>query len=220
MERINFYNLIIIDQSGSMYSIYDSTLSTINETLQSIRNTQKESPEINQIVSIVTFSGEGFHNIRTVRNMVPVSEIEDLTKSDYCPNGNTPLYDAIGQSVYSLSGAISKESVVMVTIITDGYENSSKEYSALSVSTLIDVLRKYGWTFAFIGANQDATLSARELNISNAMDFEATDRGVKRMGDRYRTALDKISKRILWKVENNDVDSLYSDDMQDVFDNS
>ena len=41
-KSINVYNLLIIDESGSMHSIYDQALSGINETLNGIRNAQKD----------------------------------------------------------------------------------------------------------------------------------------------------------------------------------
>ena len=82
-KSINVYNLLIIDESGSMHSIYDQALSGINETLNGIRNAQRDYPGQNQYVSIVTFEGDGVAGVKTRRDRVPASKVEDMTKSDY-----------------------------------------------------------------------------------------------------------------------------------------
>ena len=69
-----------------------------------------------------------------------------------------------------------------VSIITDGMENSSEEWSGKAVKALVGRLREKGWTFAYIGANQDAVEVARELDIRNALNFDATPEGTVEMG--------------------------------------
>ena len=75
-KSINVYNLLIIDESGSMHSIYDQALSGINETLNGIRNAQRDYPDQNQYVSIVTFEGDGVAGVKTRRDSVPASKVE------------------------------------------------------------------------------------------------------------------------------------------------
>ena len=87
------YNLIILDESGSMSDVRHQTISGCNETLNSIRNTAKEQPEIKQFVSIFCFDNT---NSRYIFQNVPIEDTRDLTTADYCPNSCTPLYDAIG----------------------------------------------------------------------------------------------------------------------------
>ena len=176
-KEISVYNLIILDESGSMSSIWRQALDGINETLNGIRKTQDEYPSQHQYVSIVTFEGNGVRGVKTLRDRIPVENIQNLKDDDYRPGGCTPLYDAMGLSLNYLQHCVRDEDVVLVTIITDGYENSSNEYSGQAIKALVEKFREKGWTFAYIGANQDAVEVAEGLNIDNAMNFDATPPG-------------------------------------------
>ena len=185
---MNIYNVIILDESGSMTAIYDQALSGINEVLSGIRKNQEEFPDQQHYVSIVTFEGNGIAGIKTRRDRLPIGKVGDFTQKDYRPGGCTPLYDAMGKTLNELEGQISADDRVMATIITDGYENASEEYSGKAVKALVSRLREKGWTFAYIGANQDAVEVARDLNIDNALNFDATAEGVCKMSVRFRKA--------------------------------
>ena len=173
------YNLIILDESGSMGHVRNETISGCNETLNSIRNTAKENKGIKQYVSIFCFDTT---NSRYLFHDVPVEETRDLTSADYCPNACTPLYDAIGYTVTQLSRLLANsESVGVVTIITDGYENASRLWKHHMVVQLIENLKKRGWVFTFIGANIDVEGTASGLGIDSRMEFEQSASGMKEM---------------------------------------
>jgi len=183
METKNIYNLIILDESGSMTSIERQAVSAMNETIQGVRNAQKTNPDQNYYISLVVFEGNGMSGVRTVRDRVPVENIEDIKQEEYRPGACTPLYDAMGFAINNLKKVTKKEDPVLVTIITDGMENSSEEYSGKAVKALVSKQRESGWTFAYVGANQDAVEVARELDIKNALNFEATEEGTEEMGN-------------------------------------
>jgi hypothetical protein len=185
---MNIYNVIILDESGSMTAIYDQALSGMNEVLNGIRKNQEDFPDQHHYVTIVTFEGRGISGVKTRRDRVAIEKIQDFSKEDYRPGGCTPLYDAIGKTLNELEGLIHEDDRVMATVITDGYENASEEYSGKTVKSLVSRLRQKGWTFAYIGANQDAVEVAKDLNISNALDFDATAEGVCKMSVRFRKA--------------------------------
>lgn len=210
IKRVNVYNLIIIDESGSMSSIYDQALSGINETLNTIRLAQEKYSDQKHFVSVVSFEGHGPQGIKTRRDREAISKIQDLSKKEYVPGGCTPLYDAIGISVNHLHKCIEDDAIVLVTIITDGYENASCEYSGKAVKELVSRQREMGWTFAYIGANQDAVEVARDLNICNAMNFDATPEGTVNMSVKYRKSMDRVMFGISTK-------SLEARDMEDFF---
>ena len=173
------YNLIILDESGSMNTVRNETISGCNETLNSIRNTAKENKEIRQYVSIFCFDTT---NSRYIFHDMPVEETRDLTLADYCPNACTPLYDAIGYTVTQLSRLLANsESVGVVTIITDGYENASSLWKHHMVVQLIEKLKKCGWVFTFIGANIDVEGTASALGIDSRLKFEQSSTGMKKM---------------------------------------
>ncbi len=195
-KTMKIYNLIILDESGSMSSIYNQALGGINEAINGIRQNQEKFPEQKHFVSIVTFEGEGMSGVKTRRDCVPVGEVTDLTKKDYRPGGCTPLYDAMGMAISELDHKVEDGDGVLVTIITDGMENSSQEYSGRAVKDLVATHRKKGWTFAYIGANQDAVEVARDLNIQNAMNYDATPEGVVCMSMAYSKAQTAFSRRM------------------------
>ena len=180
-RNVNVYNLLIIDESGSMHAIYEQALSGINETISSIRAAQNKFPEQNHFVSVVSFEGHGPQGVKTRRDRVPISKMNYLSRKEYVPGGCTPLYDAIGLSVHHLQQYVEKDDIVFVTIITDGLENASQEFSRVTIREVISRQREKGWTFAYIGANQDSVEVAREINIKNAMNYEATPEGTDRM---------------------------------------
>ena len=209
---MKIYNLIILDESGSMNSIYNQALSGINETINGIRKNQEKFPEQRHFVSVVTFEGDGMSGVRTRRDCVPVGEVADLTKNDYQPGGCTPLYDAMGKTISELDRKVEAGDGVLVTIITDGMENSSQEYSGRTVKDLVAMQRKKGWTFAYIGANQDAVEVARDLNIQNAMNYDATPEGMVCMSMVFNESQAKFAKRMhLGKSILADVADFFSD---------
>lgn len=193
MEAKNIYNLIILDESGSMTSIREQAVDAMNETFQSVRNARADNPEANYYVSLVVFEGNGVEGVRTVRDRVPVEKIDDIKNSEYRPGGCTPLYDAMGLAITKLSKNITDNDPVLVTIITDGMENSSREYSGRTIKQLVSAKREDGWTFAYIGANQDAVEVARDLHISNALNFVADKGGAMRMSKRLKKATESFN---------------------------
>lgn len=194
-ERIIVHNLLILDESGSMESIYRPSLSGCNETIQSVRAAQFKYENQDQRFSFVTFNSDG---IKTKMDDIPIKDVRDLTPEDYNPNNCTPLYDAIGKSCSALEKKISPMDRVLVTIITDGYENASSEYTLAAIQGMTERLRAKGWTFIYMGANQDAREVAMKLKITNSLTFEATEEGTDfmymRCGKGHRQFYDKLKE--------------------------
>lgn len=183
------FNLIILDESGSMSCIECQALSGLNETLQTIRNAQEKYPEQQQLVSIVPFESG---NIRLLRDKVAINEVQDLRPEEYNPGACTPLYDAIGFGIQSIRKEVTDNDTVLVTIITDGYENASHEFSGKSIALIINELKEKGWMFTYIGANQDAVEVAKAMNITNALNFVQDEEGTEEMFRRERTSRERF----------------------------
>ena len=209
---MNIYNVIILDESGSMSSIYRETLASMNEVLSGIRKNQKEFPEQRHYVTIVTFEGDGIKGVKTRRDRVPVETVSPFTEADYHPGGCTPLYDAMGKTLNELEGLIRPEDKVMATIITDGMENSSEEYSGRIVKNLVTRLRGKGWALAYIGANQDSVEVARDLNIGNALNFDATPDGMEEMSFRFSMSSRKMSRLVHFDDNLGECENLFDDE--------
>ena len=180
MEVKNIINLMILDASGSMESIYNQALSGVNETIQTIRMGKKEHPEFGQSLTLASFnSGKNYLNVKY--SATPIDEVKEITKEDYIACGCTALYDAMGEMISELKRKVTPEDRVLVTVITDGYENASIHWNGPQIKSLVEELRHEGWTFTYIGANQDVEAVAGSMGIRNTLSFDTTDEGTKEM---------------------------------------
>lgn len=171
--KTRIFNLIILDESGSMQSIKSAAINSVNETIQTIRSAQEEHVNQEHFATLVTFNSK----VKTVYECVPADEVAELTSETYHPESLTALYDAMGLSLGTLRPKVADVDKVLVTVVTDGYENASREYSSQTIKSLVNELKGKGWVFAYIGANQDAITVAQTMSITNALDFEATHEG-------------------------------------------
>lgn len=174
------HNVIILDKSGSMESIRRQAIDGVNETLSGIRRMAKENPGVKQKVTIALFCGCG---IKTLVDDLDIEKVHPISARQYVPCCMTPLYDAIGITCSKMMEATYGEASpkVAVTIITDGYENASKEWGGAQVKSLIEKLKAAGWMFAYIGADHDVEKVAVSISIENTMKFQKTDEDTQRM---------------------------------------
>ena len=187
------FNLLILDESGSMFSIKKQAVDSVNETLQSVRAAQKKYEDQEHLVSFVSFNSDG---VKTLIDRKEAMVAEDITMEQYNPNCGTPLYDAIGKAVSNLRKSVAENDKVLVTIITDGYENASTEYNQQSIKAMTEELGKKGWTFAYIGANQDVKAVSDGLGIKNSMSFQSTAVGTMEMSAKLSTSRMKWFSRV------------------------
>ena len=172
METQKIFNLVILDASGSMESIYTQALTGVNETLATIRMAQEAHPELKQYVTLASFSA-GPHFLNRIYSAKPIAEARNITCEDYPLLGATALYDAMGTCISELQQKVTHGDRVLVTIITDGYENASRTWSGQQIKSLVEELRQMGWTFTYIGADQDVEKVAGRMGINNSLRFSA-----------------------------------------------
>lgn len=188
MEKTTVFNLIILDESGSMSPLSRQTVDGCNETLNVIRSLQKKHGDTQRnLVSIFLFQDNEEIPSRYVCKNNPIEKTADLTPETYRPWGCTPLLDAVGSTLVDLRAVASthEDATGIVTIITDGMENSSKEYSWQQVADMISKMKEEGWTFNFIGANIDVDAVSKKMNIDNALVFNASQAGTKEMWEDF-----------------------------------
>lgn len=155
--------VFILDMSGSMCHLTSDTIGGYNSLIKQ----QKEEPgEAN--VTTVLFDNRYI----MLHDRVNIKDVPEMTTSDYMPCGSTALLDAVGQTINYIGQKLAatpeneRPAKVIVTIITDGYENSSCEYSWAKVKEMITHQReKYNWTFTFLGANIDTVEVSNNLGI-------------------------------------------------------
>jgi hypothetical protein len=151
--------VIILDDSGSMQSCRDTTISGLNEFV-GIHKADYEKTGIVTLFSLFKFDG---YNVSSIINRVDIREVKTFTQEDYDPKGMTNLYDAIGGVIQELNRKLKestskvedRESIIIATL-TDGAENSSKVFSSHSVKQMVSKAEDSGWGFVFLGANIDA----------------------------------------------------------------
>jgi len=182
---------IIIDRSGSMGLIKSAIIEGFNK---SIEDQKTESGELT--VSLVQFDS-GYENgspfgrssilrYNQINDFSLLNEVKLLNNENYTPDGGTPLNDAVarfieetGKRLAAMPEAHRPEKVI-VTIMTDGEENTSKTHTAESVRRMIERQEKdYGWKFIYIGANQDAFQEGNSRGIGSTLNFSADEKGVR-----------------------------------------
>ena len=195
---ITVYNVIILDKSGSMSSIARQAIDGVNETIGSIKSAQEKNPDQKHIVTLVAFCG---CEMKTIYDNVPVNEVLPLTDKDYRPCCMTPLYDAVGSTitrVHALKGN-DDNSLALVTVITDGYENASREFSLTALKSLIDSYKDQGWQFTYIGADHEVEQVAFSLHIDHCLQFDKSEEGTQTMFAKERRS------RLRWMERMEDV---------------
>lgn len=150
--------LVIQDRSGSMLNRIKETIDGYNEYVGSLATDDSD----NAYLTLVQF--DDHYEIK--EKATPVSQVEKLNESTFVPRGWTGLLDAVGRGITEFKKTLNEGDRAFVVIMTDGGENSSKEFTRGSVSTLIKQCEDEGnWTFTFMGAGRDAWGGAQQLGL-------------------------------------------------------
>jgi len=180
MDRTGPYQCIdrvfILDRSGSMETCRDDTIGGFNAFLN-------EQKIIGGTLTLVQFD----HEYLASYTNKPIQEVEPLSRETFVPRGSTALLDAIGKTIKNVSS-----SAPTVVILTDGQENSSRDYTKAHIKDLIEQKTKDGWTFVYLGANQDAFAEAGQIGIAPAatMNYD-----VNRTPEAFRTLSGAMSSQ-------------------------
>ena len=173
-------NLFILDKSGSMGSIKDTIISGFNEQIDSIKKLDLQNGT-KSLFGLITFDT----NVVTGYLNADINSAQILSHNNYRPGGGTAFYDALAKGIKELDAKLGSDFgqvKVLVTILTDGEENSSREYTGSQVADLIKQYQNdHDWTFTFIGANIDVEKLAQSLNVdsSNTLNYVADAAGTK-----------------------------------------
>lgn len=169
---------LVLDASGSMSHLKAGTISTMKEFFESLK-----SPEDITKVDLWQFDDR-------VRHLIDDADVEvggSEAIEGYSTGGCTALYDAICIGIDGLGKKFAamneddRPDAVVFAILTDGFENASRQFNVNDVRQRIEHQReKYSWTFRFLAANQDAVLTGREmgLEMESCETMEATVEGM------------------------------------------
>lgn len=178
-----------------MGSIKSTIIQGFNEIVQTIKGIEKEFLEQEHFISFVSFNGLG---IKSHHFIDPVKKLKELDEKSYQPDACTPLFDAMGFGLNKLKQSLEGKTDynVLVTILTDGEENSSREFSGKDIKTLVEKLKENRWTFTYIGTDHDVEKIALSLSINNTLVFNKNEADIKDMFAKDRNARQKYSSKI------------------------
>jgi len=169
--------VVVIDRSGSMEPMRETVVAGANRVLEGLAPTDR--------VTFVQFDDGNPYDV--IVDGVPASEVQRLSYVDYEPRGTTPLFDAVGEAITrtarwcdDIEAEQGAQPRVVLTIISDGAENSSTQWTGAQVRELLEGHQARGWTIAYVGLGNDAFTAAAELGVQHefvtALPFDA--RGV------------------------------------------
>lgn len=184
MVRTPYAEIVcVIDRSGSMEAIRSDAIGGFNRFFEE----QKKLPGDARL-TLVLFN----HDYSLVADGAPLSGFRPLDDETYVPSGTTALLDAVGRTLDHLRARIDglapaeRPDTVIVSILTDGMENASRDYTYGRIARMIGECRKKrGWEFVFLAANQDAFATGSALAIAreNTVPFAATPGGIRAVCD-------------------------------------
>lgn len=171
--------VFILDRSGSMSGLEEDTIGGYNSLIKK----QKEE-DGDAVVTLVLFDDQ--YDI--IHDRIDIKKVKPITNKQYFARGTTGLLDAVGKTINYVGNrhknALDSEvpSKTMVTIITDGMENASREFNFRQIKHMIERQKeKYGWEFLFLGANIDAVSAAADIGITadRAATYRADTKGTR-----------------------------------------
>lgn len=154
--------LFILDESGSMSSMGVEPVQAVNKFIEDQKVAMGDDG--------ATFSLWKFNStVVKVIDDVPLKDVKEF--SDFQPKDMTSLYDAIGHAIDTKKKKNSFDNVVCI-ILTDGLENSSTDYSAAKIRSMIkDMEENHNWKFVYLGANQDAFAVGGAIGVDRCAQY-------------------------------------------------
>jgi predicted metal-dependent peptidase len=155
--------VILLDRSGSMGCVRQDTVGGFDTFIE---DQKKLAGDVE--VTLVQFD----HEYEYLYKAVPLSEVRSIDPT-YQPRGSTALLNSLGRLIDETGKRLAetpetkRPEKVLFIILTDGEDNQYSSYSREKLAEMIARQRDvYKWDFVFLGANQDAILSAASIGIS------------------------------------------------------
>ena len=186
---------IVLDRSGSMEDCRTDAIGAVNSYLRQV----KDDTAMAARVSLIIFDSQ---SIDTIRDRAPVASCAELTAAEYQPRGSTPLLDAVGHAVGVLDAGSEAGERRILSIMTDGLENASREYTKERLKSLLDRKQKEeGWLVLYLGAGHDSWAQANAIGIyaGNTADFAkasiaSASRAMASRASRYASAPSAVAE--------------------------
>lgn len=139
------------DRSGSMQSVWEETLSGFRRFVEDLRASASKDG-VEYLFSLTTFDTI----VETPVAIQPIESVDLGILAQHGPRGATALYDAVGSTIQSTDANRHGAEKVIVVVVTDGHENSSREWNKDNLHSAIDTRLKEGnWTFTYLGTQPE-----------------------------------------------------------------
>ncbi len=165
-EDTSVHSYILLDRTGSMSSIWDEALSSVNAYAKSVGEEDEGEADFETKVSLAVFDSQDGLQFDVLRKGVDAESWSEVTNDEASPRGMTPLFDAIGHLV-AMAEADAPERAVLV-IMTDGHENASREMTGPLAKAALDRAEKRGWEVVFLGAEFAAFGDADQVGVARS----------------------------------------------------
>jgi hypothetical protein len=162
MTRSDLTHLyVLLDRSGSMQSIKTDIVGGFDAFVAEQRKASGDCR-----MTLARFDNE-YELVFADR---PIADVGPLVLE---PRGSTALLDSMGRLVVDAGARLAampeheRPGTVVVAVMTDGFENASREWTHASIKALVDQQTSdYGWQFLYMGADQDAVEVGKGLGIA------------------------------------------------------
>ena len=204
-EKAVSVTLMLIDESGSMASLKKATEESHLGILQHIQQECSTMPNLTQYVNTWTFTER---QVIEKQILTKIENGDELQSLELRPNGSTPLFDAIGKACTQLENQLnhlkisSANTMVTVALFTDGFENSSREFSLRETKRLIERLKGQGWSFNYYGSDQSVEEMSEKLSFNHSMKMEYSAEGFQEGMQCYaaKSSSDKMEYLKKWGI--------------------
>jgi len=149
---------MIVDKSGSMELLATDVIGGFNSYVQTLAADTDHEYSITAVL---------FDTKTTPYCMgVTPDKVPAMDAHSYRPSFGTALYDAVGFTISNVS-YVNPNDKVLVVIMTDGFENSSKEETTASINKKVKDREAQGWEFIYIGQGPDQWAQSQAMGMNN-----------------------------------------------------
>jgi len=144
--------ILVLDKSGSMWDVKQDTIGGVNQYVEDQSKLPGEA-----LFTFVTFDTK-YHK---VNEGALLEEFQPLNEGNYVTQGGTALFDAVSHATAdtvarhaNITDDSKRPGKVMLTVLTDGDENSSTEITDVAeIAKLVKERESAGWEVIFLGAD-------------------------------------------------------------------
>ena len=164
-QPVELNSYILLDRTGSMSGIWEEALGSVNAYVESVI-TPDDGPQVKNDITLAVFDAQDGLQFDEIRKNVSGETWQDVTSAEVAPRGMTPLFDAVGR-IMAVADTDAPDKAVIV-IMTDGKENSSREFNHEGARKALDRAEAKGWEVVFLGAEFANFADADAVGVSSS----------------------------------------------------